>query len=453
MPIERRLRTGGDPRALTDYAVLHEEVNKLNHPARPDVNWSKVEQLCLSLFQQNGIDLQTAAWYTQARAQRVGLSGLNEGLAIVEALISRQWVGMWPEPVHARIEILTGLSQRLQHQLRVMALEYRDLPQIHQAEKCIEALCAALRRLELKHISQLSALSLFMHGAAVRLENRYAATDTTLVLPAPATHPAGEWPAGARETWVYAPRGEPVAPRVIISPAPRAKRPIQWIGFAAGMLVTVLAGGGMMVGVNAFYHPPAREQLMATLRVLPKPLSAPALETLKNHEPGMLNREATQLIAATRQQIHRLAKLSPRWAQDTGTQLAHQTRILWPDNPAAKRLTQEWAEQFTANATPLEKLDGWHCANTQLQQLADKLNGLDEKRGKYMTVSQLKSSVFAIQQALDRSPPLEESLRKLAEARQRENAISPRLLMQLDSQFVQLLNRYALLASPREPVG
>ena len=159
----------------------------------------------------------------------------------------------------------------------------------------------------------------------------------------------------------------------------------------------------------------------------------------------MLRREAPQIIAATQQQTRQLASLSPVWAQDTGAQLVHQTQVLLPDNPAAKRLAQEWTDNLNARAFPLENLTGWNAANTQLQQLADKLNGLDEQRGKYMTVSQLKSSVFAIQQALNSSPPVEESLRKLAEAKQQNKDASAQLVMQLDNQFTQLLNRYALL--------
>ncbi|RYF56905.1 MAG: type VI secretion protein ImpA, partial [Cytophagaceae bacterium] len=112
-----------------------------------------------------------------------------------------------------------------------------------------------------------------------------------------------------------------------------------------------------------------------------------------------------------------------------------------------QQLAKNWSQHMNASAVPLENLDGWNQANTQLQQLADKLNGLDEQRGKYMTVSQLKSSVFAIQQALNSSPPVEESLRKLAQDKQQNKEVSPQLVMQTDNQFTQLLNRYALLAS------
>ncbi|HAC6881722.1 TPA_asm: hypothetical protein G0D46_24425, partial [Salmonella enterica subsp. enterica serovar Java] len=129
MTMHKILKTGGDPRALPDYAALRDELIKLTHPARPDVNWRYAEKLCLSLFEQNGVELQTAAWYTLARTQLAGLFGLNEGLTILEALISHQWAALWPQPVHARMEILSSLSQRLQQRMRSLPLNYSDLSQ------------------------------------------------------------------------------------------------------------------------------------------------------------------------------------------------------------------------------------------------------------------------------------------------------------------------------------
>ncbi len=55
---QRKIKTGGDPRSLPDYAALRDELSKLTHPARPDVNWRYAEKLCLSLFEQNGVELQ-----------------------------------------------------------------------------------------------------------------------------------------------------------------------------------------------------------------------------------------------------------------------------------------------------------------------------------------------------------------------------------------------------------
>jgi type VI secretion system protein VasL len=39
---------------------------------------------------------------------------------MLEALISHQWGALWPQPVHARMEILSGLSQRLQQRMRTL---------------------------------------------------------------------------------------------------------------------------------------------------------------------------------------------------------------------------------------------------------------------------------------------------------------------------------------------
>ncbi len=55
---ERHLKTGGDPCTLADHAALRDEMNKLTHPARPDVKWPHAETLCLSLFEHNRVELQ-----------------------------------------------------------------------------------------------------------------------------------------------------------------------------------------------------------------------------------------------------------------------------------------------------------------------------------------------------------------------------------------------------------
>ncbi|CAI0998993.1 type VI secretion system ImpA family N-terminal domain-containing protein [Serratia liquefaciens] len=73
------LHAGQDPRAWSEYTQLRDELSKLTHPARPDVDWQNVEQLCVTLFRHNGSDLQTAAWFCCARLQRSGFTGLHSG--------------------------------------------------------------------------------------------------------------------------------------------------------------------------------------------------------------------------------------------------------------------------------------------------------------------------------------------------------------------------------------
>ena len=60
-------------------------------------------------------------------------------------------------------------------------------------------------------------------------------------------------------------------------------------------------------------------------------------------------------------------------------------------------------------------MNGWHQGMTTLQNLSDRLNGLDQQKGKYMTVSELKSVVFSAMQSFNQSLPAEEQLRALSE--------------------------------------
>ena len=83
---EMRIQVGGDPRGFSEFNALRDELAKLSHPACPDVDWAKVEQGCLALFQQNGAELHSACFYTLARGQRHGVEGITQGVALIEAL-------------------------------------------------------------------------------------------------------------------------------------------------------------------------------------------------------------------------------------------------------------------------------------------------------------------------------------------------------------------------------
>lgn len=424
MTMHKTLKTGSDPRSLSDYAALRDEMSKLTHPARPDVNWRYVEKLCLSLFEQNGVELQTAAWYTLARTQLAGLFGLSEGLAILEALISHQWGMLWPQPVHARMEILSSLSQRLQQRMRSLPLNYSDLSQLYRAEQLLTGLGEVLQRLELKHLSQLDTLRTLLHNSAVRLENSDCITSTGpniqpgIVLPATVMNNA---PAATRELagsptedtpesavkWVYVTQPEHQANVEVqmTVPAPVEK----WKSFVAGMC-SMLVISTVAVGSWQFLHrsDPLQTQLAASLAPFPAPLVPEKLDILRQQSLS-----SQTVIAQTQQQLARLDKLPPDWNITYSRKLTEQALVLWPEQ--AMPLVQQWQQQLNSSALPTEQLNGWYQGMTTLQKLSDRLNGLDEQKGKYMTVSELKSVVFSIRQSFNQSIPAEEQLRVLSE--------------------------------------
>ncbi|MEG2039565.1 MAG: VasL domain-containing protein [Hafnia sp.] len=433
---ERHLKTGGDPRTLADYAALHDEMNKLTHPARPDVNWPHAEKLCLSLFEHNGVELQTAAWFTLARTQLSGLYGLNEGLAILAVLVSRQWGTLWPQPVHARMEILSALSKRLQQTMRTLTLTYADLSQLYQAETYLNTLEEVLQRLELKHASQLDALRTLMHNAAVRLENSDNTLQTRVTIQGDAVLPPSTVEATELVKWVYVAQPEPQSKvTVVTEPASPAKL---WKPFASGMLTMLVIACATGWGWQMMHKPdPAQAQFAATLAPLPAALPAEQLRSLRQQplppEPG---------IRQTQQQLERLLQLAPDQPLRDGDSLVRQALTLWPEQ--AKPMAQQWQRQVAGTALPMENLTGWHLGMTQLQQLTNQLNSLDEKRGKYMTVSELKSQVFAMTQSFNRAVPAEEQLRQLSAIAQGQPWPAA-LQSKTEQHLQQLIARYALL--------
>ena len=425
---ERHLKTGGDPRAVADYVALREEMSKLTHPARPDVDWPYAEKLCLSLFEQNGVELQTAAWYTLVRTQRAGMYGLNEGLAILAALVSRQWENLWPRPVNARMEILSSLSKRLQQVMRTLPLTRSDQSQLYQVEAHLKALEKVLQRLELKHVSQLDALLTQVHNAAVRLENSAHETVETeeTVIPDTAIDPP------ERTKWVY------VAQRDIDAVSAPSQPTKPWMSFAAGMLTMLVVPGAAVWGWQAMHQPdPVQAQFTASLAPLSVALSPAQLQAMQNNPLS-----AETGISQTAQQLARLAQLKPDWVVSYGGQLVQQALTLWPEQ--AKPLALQWQQQIAAQALPSENLSGWYQGMARLQQLANQLNALDEKRGKYMTVSELKSQVFTIMQSFNRAIPVEEQLRQLSAVNDEQPwPVAQQNLAELHLQ--QLIARYALL--------
>lgn len=421
--LARRIKTGSDPRKLPDYAALREELSKLIHPARPDIDWLYVEQRCLSLFEQNGVELQTAAWYTLARMQLAGLVGLNEGLALLEALVSHQWGALWPQPIHARMDILTSLSQRVQQQMRTLSLNYDDLSQLYRAEQLLTRLGTVLQRLELKHLSQLDTLRALMHNSAARLESRDGMTSD--ILPG-TTIDNGAISALPHETktphnarWIYVAQQQH-QPKIKVQTAALARRN-KWQFFSAGMFTMLLISVVAVGGWQYLHRPdPLQAQLVASLGPVPATLTPQQRDVLRQRTSI-----PSALIADTQQQLSRLEQLAPDWNIAYGQQLVEQAQALWPEQ--AGSLSARWLHQLDASTLPAQNLAAWHQGMMKLAQLSERLNGLDEQKGKYITVSELKSSVFGMMTRFQQAEPIEEQLRQIhslpASAPQRQQLI------------------------------
>lgn len=442
------VHAGQDPRAWSEYTQVRDELSKLTHPARPDVDWRKVEQLCVTLFRHNGTDLQTTAWFCCARLQRGNLSGLSEGLELLDSLISHQWSVMWPPQLPVRKEILVWLSTWLMQSLRRFTLSHQDLTAIYRLEQQLRHLCDLLQRLELRQVSKMDALLHWMHAAVVRLEN---ARETSLPAPTETPyHAASPVPDGPRSPYghpdpvVLVVRDDGTQRITQTSLLKRYRRGV-WGGFAAGALSAVVITSLSVWGWTVWRNSLPETLIDASLSPLPVVLSTSEQGAMIEDNAAALQSQGRVITERTRRQLDVVAGLSPSWAQDYGFALVAQTQRLWPHQPETATLAKRWQQQVEANALPEARLQGWHQAMVQLQLLTSKLNSTDMQRGKYITVSELKSSVFAIMQTLSQNVPLEEQLRQLS-LQKKENGNLPAAEQQAEQSLRQLQNRYVLIS-------
>lgn len=244
---------------------------------------------------------------------------------------------------------------------------------------------------------------LFMHNVATRLENKDGSHsgNSAVVLPADSVGSGAPKSAAHSEPLVYVVCEESATPRVVTVQTTRYHRRT----FAAGMLTMLLVGSAGWWGWQ---------------KINPA-ISAPVP------------------MVANEMSLTTLGQFSPVWRQNYGFVLASRA-----ESAEAEKLKARWQQYINANALPYEALSDWHQGMEGLQDLTRRLNALDERKGKYLTGSELKSMVFAITQNFGRTVPVEEQLYQLSQI---ESGIPlpATLLLKTDLHFNQLLNRYALI--------
>ncbi|HAN8778454.1 TPA: hypothetical protein IGN06_004899, partial [Escherichia coli] len=209
--------------------------------------------------------------------------------------------------------------------------------------------------------------------------------------------------------------------------------------FLAGVCAALLTVSVVIPGWQFLTQPsPAEQQLRALLIPPPDVLSADQMTQLSG-TPSLLN-HASEWITLSGQQITRLTELPLAYNLQRSAQLLQQLMVLFPDNPRVQEMVDNWQKSVRSRALSEEAMTGWNEGMTRLQQLAERLNRLDEQRGKYMTVSELKTEVFGIMQAFNRHIPAEEQLRRYDEARNQNG--SEQQQKQAEMALNQLINRY-----------
>ncbi|EPW2021080.1 VasL domain-containing protein [Escherichia coli] len=436
------LRPGGDPRTLADFAALKEELNKRFHPARPDVDWARAYGLCLSLFNQNGADLQTCAWFTLIRQHQNGIAGLNEGLSLLQHLLTCHWQDLWPQQTHARVEILATLSQQLMTGLRAHAPVYADLPALYQTEATLNQIGQLLQTLELKHLTQLERLQNLLASQARQLENTDV-SDSGFIPPTPRQRLKTS-PSVFHTQTAESPIS--IKAHTTISTPPPAKPSYRkgiYVGLTWGSVLT----GALCAGTLYVLHPQINNHVLAqALPQLPEftPNIASIIERQlqpNSDQPGSFSPEKLNMID---NYLTELESVSPVWSQQYRLSMVSYLAKQYGERQEVREFNDKWQQNMQINALSDDKLQQWSEGMTTLNNLSTRLDSLDGKPRSYITGSELKTIIFNARQYFNQGIPLEEELRKL-EQLQIRGSVPESEYQRVDIHFKQLLNRYALI--------
>ncbi|MCK9781375.1 MULTISPECIES: VasL domain-containing protein [Enterobacterales] len=453
------LSIGGDPRVFNQFLAIKEELDKRFHPARPDINWQYVHELCISLFNQNGVDLQTASWFVICRQNQAGLDGLNEGLYLIHKILTQHWQTLWPIQTHTRINILSSLSQQLILGIRGTTFVYSDLPILYQIEELLKNINHHFKTLEIKHLVQFDYLENLIIAQARQLENadtldnNFNSPELSPTINKEDKNPtkiidialSTSSPSSNTNESIESPKTY-ISSSISLEPSmKKTSRQELWRGVLIGAIISSL------FFFILFYF------WLSELKNNDLTDAFPYIPTINAHAGSLIEQQTangqhitktlnSEQIDIIQQRLDELTLLSPIWAQRYGLEIITYLNEQYEDNTELLSFTQLWKNNLKINATTDEQLNQWSKGMTELDGLSQRLDSFDGNPKSYITGSELKSIIFKARQHFNQAKPLEEELR-LLEKQPTQNTVSDYEYQQIDNHFKQLLNRYALLRS------
>lgn len=441
------IHTGGDPRHLPEFEAIRSEINKINHPMQPEVDWKLIESLALTVFRRNGVDLQTTVYYTLARMRLAGLAGFTEGCELLAGVVTAEWERCWPDNEAARIEILDWFNAKAGNVLRTLSFNEKNLRLLYRAERALQLINDKLQQVPLRRVPKIENLLIFIQNTGRRVEQknqkepataRRAPTETLVWMPVAESPPglASALPT-PEPVATEMPSAGPVAePLIVPAVAPGSAvvyRKTRWRfqGFSLGVLCSLAAA----VCAYYVYVMPMKDQLAQVAR---QPLGS-ALLWLGQPD-----------VESYGQQLNRLATAPPYSVLELGERSVALAQQRWPLDTRQRVETQRWrAAMQAANETTIPD-GGYVRVQQRLESLSNELLEQERVRGG-LTISYLKTAVYQMQSAMAADVPLEALLGQL-EVITRDGKPAPAgLLKQINDRWGVINGHYYKLTHLSDP--
>ncbi|WP_392565255.1 VasL domain-containing protein [Utexia brackfieldae] len=424
MSVHRQI--GGDPRAYLAFSEIRNEINKMNHPAAPAIDYRLIEAHTLTLFKEQGLDLQTTAYFTLAKTKLVGLIGMCEGLELIALLIRDHWSTFWPTSDSARINMLDWLNRYIDQDVRSYPFTTKQIPLLLQMERSLKTISQKLQQVSVKKPPQIYALYDYIKNTRISLEQRSLTQKVAKIQPKSKVI--------AKTPQIDA----AAAPHPIIMPViPAAKPTIRrlkgWHGFILGIAVS----GFCLLAFYSLQSQPNKPAQLDLSFFQPQAATRFATEH-RAYLPILSGQTAAQADYA--RQLQQVMQLSPLATRYYGANLVALAARLWPNSLTQQALTKAWHAQLTRQYQDRFSYDSYHQVQQRLSQLLTRLDRAQQDPS-LLTFSQFQSALYEIQQQLDKEAPVEALLRQLSVQP------TPSLIKQIDQRLNSLLSYYYVLSS------
>ncbi|MBG6031180.1 type VI secretion system ImpA family N-terminal domain-containing protein [Proteus hauseri] len=426
------IKIAGSPLDIPEFIALKAEFNKLNHPSQPEISWTLIGSLSLTLFKTHGIDLQSGTYYTLARLHLDGLNGFTEGCELLANIVVSQWDNLWPTQPNHRYEVLNWFNTKASALLRQLTFSPVDLRLIYRSERALQLIINQLAHTDWPKLPKLENLLWFFQNVAKTLEQNTKnstqnSSNNTIKIPPIVYISASDKP---KENNI----SNPITEVILSNDPPIEKKPMS---AKKGFFIGLLSSSTIFITVGTVLYLPMQKELSA---ITAQPEGA---ITQWLYQPN-ISSYANNLVL--------MEKQSPIFTLRKSEQMLDVAKKLWPNNADQSYATRQWQNILTTRLENAPIDSSWSDTNKLIQQLSDRIVQQERNRGSF-TLSYLKTAIYEIQKSHNKSIPIENKLYAFSQEINKEQSISPALINNLDTDINGLLARYYLLQKEAEELG
>lgn len=426
------IKIAGSPLDIPEFIALKAEFNKLNHPSQPEISWTLIGSLSLTLFKTHGIDLQSGTYYTLARLHLDGLNGFTEGCELLANIVVSQWDNLWPTQPNHRYEVLNWFNTKASALLRQLTFSPVDLRLIYRSERALQLIINQLAHTDWPKLPKLENLLWFFQNVAKTLEQNTKnstqnSSNNTIKIPPIVYISASDKP---KENNI----SNPITEVILSNDPPIEKKPMS---AKKGFFIGLLSSSTIFITVGTVLYLPMQKELSA---ITAQPEGA---ITQWLYQPN---------ISSYANNLFLMEKQSPIFTLRKSEQMLDVAKKLWPNNADQSYATRQWQNILTTRLENAPIDSSWSDTNKLIQQLSDRIVQQERNRGSF-TLSYLKTAIYEIQKSHNKSIPIENKLYAFSQEINKEQPISPALINNLDTDINGLLARYYLLQKEAEELG